>query len=208
MCSRTRKDLLVLAADRNMEAALVGLLNRRQSLRIREISFDVRVHPHRDSGCLHEGVTFLQPFQTQYDHALLIFDLEGSGDHQRSAEEIQNSLTDQLSASGWADRAAAIVIVPELEAWVWSGSPHVAEHLGWQGTMQQLRDWLSARKLWLSNHAKPVRPKEAVELVLQKTRRPRSSAIYAAIASSVSVERCLDMSFVNLKETLRRWFAQ
>ena len=41
----TRRDLVVLAADKDMEHALRGLLSRHKSLPIRQIAFDIFVHP-------------------------------------------------------------------------------------------------------------------------------------------------------------------
>lgn len=57
-----RRDLVVLVADKNIEAVIVGLLGRPQSLGIRAISFDVFVHPRRDPGCLTGADDFLRSF--------------------------------------------------------------------------------------------------------------------------------------------------
>jgi hypothetical protein len=45
------KDLIVLVADADMEAAVRGLLSRPSALGIRPISFDVKRHVQRDAGC-------------------------------------------------------------------------------------------------------------------------------------------------------------
>jgi hypothetical protein len=47
------KDLVCLAADRNIEAALRGLLERHPSLGIRPVSVDFHTHAGRDPGCFH-----------------------------------------------------------------------------------------------------------------------------------------------------------
>ena len=49
----TRRDLVVLAADKDMEHALRGLLSRHKSLLIRQIVFDLTsfVHPDHDVAC-------------------------------------------------------------------------------------------------------------------------------------------------------------
>ena len=98
------RDLLVLAADRNMEAAVRAVLGRPQALRIRPLDFQVRRHPQHDSGCLLHGASYVNAFR------------------------------------------------------------HV--------------------------------------------RRPRSSALYAALGEKVSVERCSDRAFLKLKTTLRNWFGE
>ena len=47
----TRRDLVVLAADKDMEHALRGLLSRHESLPIRQIVFDIFVHPEHHAAC-------------------------------------------------------------------------------------------------------------------------------------------------------------
>ena len=47
----TRRDLVVLAADKDMEHALRGLLSRHKSLPIRQIVFDIFVHSEHDAAC-------------------------------------------------------------------------------------------------------------------------------------------------------------
>ena len=43
-----KKDLVVLAADRDIEHALMGLFTRPEALGIRAIETDIRVHPGHD----------------------------------------------------------------------------------------------------------------------------------------------------------------
>lgn len=134
-----QKDLIILVADKNMEHALKGLLNRLPALRIREITFDLYVHPYHDSGCLNQGSDFLRPFVKQYGHALVIFDQEGCGQESDDRSILESDLEERLSAAGWKDRAKVVVIHPELESWVWSDSPHVESVLGWQWRNPDLR---------------------------------------------------------------------
>lgn len=74
---------------------------------------------------------------------------------------------------------------PELENWVWSDSPHVAQVLGWTDTTTPLRDWLRDKGHWTPECGKPSRPKEAVERVLRHVRKPRSSALYRRLSGSL-----------------------
>jgi hypothetical protein len=62
------------------------------------------------------------------------------------------------------------------------------------------------QKLLGPDEIKPQRPKEALERALQEVRKPRSSAIYRQLASTVSLEGCTDPSFRRLKTTLQTWF--
>jgi len=182
------KDLAVLIADKNIEGALRGLLSRPQALGLREISCDLYVHPERDPGCLLRGHHFLKPFAHRYAHALVIFDRDGSGREEEERAALERQVEERLSSSGWDDRAAAVVIDPELEIWVWNDSPHVESALGWSGDMS-LRGWLT-QKGWLpEGAAKPAQPKMAVEEALRLARRPRSSSMYHELARRISTDR-------------------
>ncbi len=200
------KDLVVLTACKDAGQAVEGLLVRHQALRIRPITYDAFKHPQRDPGVFLEAPEFLRPFVHLYGHALVIFDREGTGREGRLLrEEMERQLEEKLSASGWS-RAAVVVIDPELEAWVWSDSPHVEVELGWEGRNPTLREWLEQKGFLGEGQLKPSRPKEAVEAALCEARRPRSSAIYRKLAESVSVQRGTDPAFVRLRGVLQQWF--
>lgn len=196
-------DLVCLVADKNMEAAVAALLERREALRIREIQAEIQVHPRRDPGCFHEAPEFLDPLRTSYAHALILLDCAWEGAPHAAANDLEADLRRRLGEDGWAE---VVAIEPELEIWVWSDSTHVDRCLGWEGQEPRLRAWLSERALWPSGSAKPNDPKGAVESALRKVRLPRSSAIYRNLASSVSVDRCTDASFNRFCERLRAWF--
>jgi len=200
------KDLLCLVADRNMKAALDALLMRHQALGIRQIDFDVRVHPERDPGCFARGSDFLHQFQLQYQRAILLFDRDWEGAPTQDADRLEASVRQKFRSCGLADWAEVIVIAPELEQWVWSDSPEVARALGWHGRQPPLRDWLRTGGLWLDSELKPADPKTAVERALEHARVPRSSSIYADLASCVSVRRCQDAAFLRLRALLTAWF--
>jgi len=201
-------DLIVLVADRNMQAAVTGILHRYRSLGTRSIRFDVRRHPETDAGCRAKGAEYLAAFVGQYEHAILMFDHEGCGQEAVAADELEQEINNGLKGAGWGDDAATIVLVPELDVWVWSDSPHVEAALGWRGRNPGLREWLRQKEFLAEQATKPARPKEAMEAALRIVRQPRSSAVYEQIAANVSFERCSDQAFGKLKAILRRWFAQ
>jgi hypothetical protein len=203
------KDLIVLTADRNTEAAVRGVLMRPKTIGIRPLIFDIHRHPNKDPGCLLEGIEFLGTFVRMYEHALLVFDLEGCGQEKnKSAQDIEQDMEKEFSSAEWGERAAVIVIEPELDAWVWSDSPHVEKILGWAKHSPELRAWLIEKKYLEKGMSKPSRPKEALEDALRIARKPRSSSIYADLASKVSLARCTDRAFVKMREILRRWFRE
>jgi hypothetical protein len=142
----------------------------------------------------------------EYRYALVIFDREGSGREQLTALQIANKVRTQLEQNGWDDRAAVVVIDPELEAWVWSDSPHVDRILGWDGRIPPLRTWLVDSGHTLTVKGVPVRPKEALQAALQESKLRHSSAIFDQLGRSVSLDRCGDKSFRRLCVALRTWF--
>lgn len=199
------KDLIVLVADKNMEHAVKGLLSRCKALNIRVIDADIRRHPQKDSGCRTGGTEFLSTFRSLYTHALLMFDLEGSGADVFNPEEIEQELENILQ-SKWGEQGAVVVIAPELDIWVWSDSPHVDTVLGWDGRIPDLRSWLTSQGFQMTG-GKPSRPKEALEEALREVRKPRTSAIYQSLAERVSLKRCNDRAFVRLVTILQSWFS-
>ena len=201
-------DLVALVPCANMEFAIRGLLWRHQALGIRPLSARILKHPHRDSGCRTRGVELLRNYVGKYRHALLLFDREGSGDESRGREDMETDRENALRRAGWGDAAAAVVLDPELEIWVWSDSPHVADVLGWRSRTPSVRDWLQAQGFLRKGQAKPSRPKEAMQEVLRMAGRPPSSALFLELAQKVSLQRCRDEAFLKLKGLLRRWFGE
>lgn len=204
----TVRNLVALVADKNIELALLGLLSRHISLGIRPMVHDVFVHPERDPGCLLRGHDFLRPFCTRYEYALIMFDRMGCGRHNESRSILENEAEVALARTGWGTRAAAIVLDPELEVWVWANSPHVERVLGWHGRIPPLRTWLGEVGLVIGPRGKPIDPKKAVEEALRVVGKPRSSAIYGDLARSVTLEGCTDPSYLKLRGKLEEWFAQ
>jgi hypothetical protein len=198
------RDLILLVADRDQEATMRSLLQRPQALGIKKVSFDVRVHPRRDPGCRLEAHEFLRPFARQYRHALVIFDHAGCGREELTATELEGEVCAGIRPI-WEDRAAVVVVDPEIEIWIWSQSPHVARAVGWEKKQPPLRQWLRERGLW-GDAPKPPDPKAAMEAALREVRRPRSSSIFGEIAGRASVEGCSDLSFGRCRQVLDGWF--
>ena len=201
-------DLVCLVADKNMEAAISGLLERPAALGIRPIATEILVHPRRDPGCFHQAPELLNGYRASAEHALVILDRAWDGVPAESAEGVQEQLEEKLRVAGLAGWSESVVIDPELEVWVFSDSPNVASAVGWAGRNPGLRPALEARDLWARGASKPADPKAALEWALKEVRRPRSSSIYRELAGRVSTERCQDQAFLRLKGILRSWFPQ
>lgn len=196
------KDLVALVADNTMKAALENVLQRSNSLGIRPVTSDLYSHPRHDPGVLKESAMFLEPLRAQYENALVMFDRQGSGQEDKSAEELQDAVQSQLDRAGWADHSGVVVLDPELEIWVWSDSPHVSQVLGIAPS--DLNQLLSQHRS--SGNFKPSRPKELMEKVLRQSHIPRSSSLYADLARLVGVDRCTDPAFLQLRSCLTKWF--
>jgi hypothetical protein len=89
------------------------------ALGIRPVAFDVYPHPERDPGCRLKAHEFLRVALASHEHALVLFDRAGCGKEGVGRAALEREVEERLAASGWSARAAAIVMDPELEAWVW-----------------------------------------------------------------------------------------
>ncbi|OGQ79159.1 MAG: hypothetical protein A2289_03140 [Deltaproteobacteria bacterium RIFOXYA12_FULL_58_15] len=125
-----------LVPGKDERQTVEGLLSARcESLNIRSLVCEIIVDAiGRDPGCFRRG----------------------------SADEIESDVRQRLHVAGWNNRADVIVIRPELEAWVWSDSPHVDTVLGWNDRQPDLRSWLVTQGYVTQRDAKLVRPKEAI----------------------------------------------
>ena len=191
-----------------MDAAIDQLLtNRHPSLGIRPIEFTVARHFKRDAGCRVHAAERLDGHRHSYDYALVMFDREGCGAEDESRETIQTDVEQSLYNSGWAGRSKAIVIDPELEAWVWTDSPHTARVLGWKEEgYSELQAWLHDRNLWPAGHLKPPDPKEAFRRALKAKGLQRSPKRFENLARVVGLTQCQDPAFAELVATLAGWF--
>lgn len=199
------KDLAILVADKNTKFVVDGLFPRYQSLNMKQITYEIFVHPLRDPGVFHNAADFLRPLSNDYSYSLVFLDYKGSGQEGTHPQEIARGIKKDIERNGWPNRSEVIVLDPELEIWLWVDSPHTAGALGWNN-YSELKGWIIEQGIWEQNNSKPKRPKEAVEMALKKNRIPRSSSIYLEVAQSVSLDRCQDKSFRELRDILKKWF--
>ena len=200
-------DLIVLVADLDAHNAVDALLARPESLGIRPIGrFLIDRFIKRDSGCFGDSHEYLRPFVRQFSHALVIFDRHGCGRENLPREAIESDVEDRLAKNGWSNRSAAVVIDPELEAWVWSESPAVPIVLGWAGRDPDLRRWLEENGYIGPGDLKPADPKESLHAALRVVRKRPSASVFRQLAERIGLYRCLDPAFLKFKSTLQRWF--
>lgn len=204
--ARERMDLVVLVPDLDIAGTVEGLLNRPETVGARPVLFSITRHLRRDSGCRSGAAERLREYIRDYRYTIVLFDKHGCGNPRERRESIRDDVELRLSRNGWRDRCRAIVIEPELEAWIWNGSREVPSILGWNGDYGSLRNWLTSRRLWAADTLKPADPKQALKAVLRRTRKPLSASLYRRLAETVIVRRCVDPAFNEFRATLKQWF--
>jgi len=195
---------MVLCADSTMRAVIEEIVARPESLQIRNITCDVRASVlHTDGGLRRHGVRTLSVVRSRYRHGLLLFDRNGCGD-AREADIIEQDLEVEL-AHHWSNRAAAVVIDPELEEWIMGGHRHFQTVVGLGDV--NARRWLAAHG-WPQGRAKPAEPKAALTELFRAFNAKRSAASYRRVArrASLRTDRCRSRSFCRLVDLLRTWF--
>lgn len=197
-------DLFILAADKNVEYALTGALERYQAMGTRKITFETKVHVGRDGGARTSGVEILALEKNNHSATLLVFDFEGSGSNEASSISLEQKIDLQLINKVGA-MSKAIVINPEADIWIWGSDNILAQIFEWP-LPTKIRPWLAEKGFTFDQNGKPDRPKEALEAMTVIHGKPRSSAIYKKIASRISLNNCVDPAFQRLQNTLKLWF--
>ena len=126
------KDLFVLTADSDAQAIIGAILRRHRTLHIRPITFEIERHTGRDSGMVKDGpeIARVKVQKTEYSRLVLAWDHDGSGWHSRPPEDAALRIQTRLNGVTWADRSATVVLVPELEEWIWHCRESLAELMG------------------------------------------------------------------------------
>ena len=164
------------------------------------------MEPNHDPGCYERPTDLLRGYRQDAEHALLILDLAWDGVPAESGPDLEALIDEKLRQADMADWAVPLVIEPELEAWVFSTSPHVSIVLGWKGP-SSIRKTLEEQNLWKAEDSKPADPKAALEYILGRTGKSRSSSLFRRLASRVSTASgCQDRAFLRLKTLLQGWF--
>ena len=207
------RDCKFVVADKNMEFVIKGFFGRadfHHKLGCAQFAFDPSQDLHsvrgkNDPGLYANGDPVLRVCRQTHRYAVVILDAEWKG--SPGAAKIEERIKQHLAHAGLSPQeSAAIVIDPELENWLWIPHNTLGNLLGWQN-FQDLREFLRKQQLWTDGD-KPAPPKQALELVLKRIDKPRSSKFYAKIVQSVpSVRRCKDASFLKLRDTLCIWFS-
>lgn len=211
------EQLVVLVPDGAYPLVLSAIIDqRRPSLKIRKVSYKIVKDMFRDSS--REAVELLRPFQRQCSYALVIRDLHGSGWEAKGAAELESSLKEEMLASGWeSGKCEAVVVDPEIEAWLRFDSPHLhrlireraRRRIEWDDLLiQPLIDDFISKQGGKNEHGKSLNPKETFEEVLRYFGISRSNALYGHLAALESLKGCSVPSFNRVVGILRGWFPE
>ena len=199
------KDLVCVVADKQIKATIEGLLQRPRALGIRDVEAEVLLHPNHDPGCYDRPTDILHGYRQDAEHALIVLDYAWAGVPAESGPALEALIDEKLREADMADWAVPLVVEPELETWVFSTSPHVSTVLGWKSP-SSIRKTLEEQNLWRAEDSKPADPKAALEYILGRTGKSRSSSLFRRLASRVSTAGCEDRAFLRLKTLLQGWF--
>jgi hypothetical protein len=179
------KDLALLVADKNMDFAMRGILNRPKALGIRPVTFEIRQHVNRDGGVRTTGPETLALLRKQFHRGIAMLDWEGSRTKPKSAIELERDLDVRLARS-WGDRAKAIVIEPELDVWIWGSENALIKILEWPES-QGIREWL-AEPWEFSTVLKSLRPEKTTGHSGRDDAGPGVKDVVGGVCFRLSVE--------------------
>lgn len=206
------RDCFFLVADTNMAETVKGFLGRKrfyESLGTAPFDFDpagdlVVAAGDNDPGLFVRAHEILALYRRSHRRAVVIID--SAWDGSPGAEAIKREMTANLHKDGWDDEIFRVIVIdPELENWIWQKNVHVARALGFE-THEAMVEAMSHDGNWPAGKDKPIDPKGLWERMLRRARIPRSSAIYRKITSQVSISRCRDEAFLELRQALQSWF--
>lgn len=205
------KDLLFYVADADAMAFMQAILEKPRALGIRQIQVDFERHPQRDAGMVQSGAELVRMKKGFYQKALLMWDHHGSGrDRSHRPELVQHQIQSKLDTFTWQNNSAVIILVPELEEWIWYCESAILGHYGM--THAQLGQWMDdgVKKLGgtTADGVKVGHPKELFEYVVRyRLHRTISPRDFHEIAKRASIPKLMQChSFFSIVEKLRVWF--
>lgn len=147
--------------------------------------------------------------RTEYLRVILMWDHHGSGWHNRTPEQALTLIQRRLDGVTWTDRSAAIVVVPELEEWLWHCPTGVARCLGSEAGKAEEAISHEVDRLQLPRErCYRERPKELFEAVFYQIRRRKPlPADFDTLGSHANLaDWGTSPTFHRFVEALRVWF--
>lgn len=203
------RELVILVADGTMRAVFAAFFERQfhRTLSCAPFDFNPRLdlfnNPLEKDGGVHLRChEIVRPYLNTHRRALVVLDQQFGG--ERPAEEVRVEIERRLNANGWAGRANAVVIAPELEVLLWQDNVNVERALRHQGG--SLRRLLAADGRWPEGAPKPPAPKDLIQALIRTNRAGPPVVVYSQIAKAVSTAGCVDPAFHRVRDALRAWF--
>jgi hypothetical protein len=203
------RELVILVADGTMRAVFASFFGRQfhHVLSCAPFDFNPRLdlfnNPLETDGGVHRRChELLRPYLNTHRRALVVLDQQFGA--ERPAEEVRVEIEHRLDANGWAGRATAAVIEPELEVLLWQDNVNVERALRHQGG--SLRQLLAADGRWPEGAPKPPAPKEVIQTLIRTNRAGPPVVIYSQIVKAVSTAGCVDPAFNRVRDAIRAWF--
>lgn len=206
----TKRPLVILVADGTMKAVFQAFFRRAQyfsTLQCAPFDFDPMTDVfndplHTDGGVCIRCDELLRGFQRTHERALVVIDQQFGG--ERPAVHVRDEMLNRLRLSGWSEGAVQVVVIdPELEVWLWQDNRNVQRALRYSGPLRQ--DLIGSGE-WPQGIPKPLNPKDTMLQLIRRNRAGAPMAVYASIASRVSVNGCTDSSFAVFRSTVQDWF--
>jgi hypothetical protein len=203
------KDLFLLTADADALAFMKSLLARHQALGISCITYELMRHPMRDSGVIKDGPETARLYRGKFQRAILLWDHQGSGQERSSPEDASQRVQTRLDSVSWQSKSGAVVIVPELEEWLWHSYESISQYFNLE--LSRLTDWIgqyAARKRMAAELPMRKTPKELFEYVcIEKLKRTISPRDFEEIGKMVNIGALQESnSFSRVVRFLREWF--
>ncbi|WP_295639264.1 hypothetical protein [uncultured Methylibium sp.] len=203
------RELVILVADGTMRAVFTAFFERQfhHALMCAPFEFNPRLdlfnNPLEKDGGVHLRChEILRSYLNTHRRALVVLDQQFGG--ERPAEEVRVEIEQRLNTNGWAGRAAAAVIEPELEVLLWQDNVNVERALRHQGG--SLRRLLATDGRWPEGAPKPLAPKDVIQTLIRTNRAGVPMVVYSQIAMAVSTAGCVDPAFHRVRDALRAWF--
>jgi hypothetical protein len=147
--------------------------------------------------------------KSEYSRLILVWDHQGSGRESQSPERVATAIQERLEGVTWASKSAAIVLVPELEEWLWHCPAAIAKHLRVsEPELDELIAQCAPRLAKPPNQCRLEVPKELFEAVLyhRERRRPLPED-FEIIGKTARLSQWQSShTFATLTRVLQAWF--
>jgi hypothetical protein len=147
--------------------------------------------------------------KTEFSRMILVWDHHGSGWEKFKPDEAVTRIERRLDGVTWTDRSAGVVIVPELEEWLWHCPSSLARHFGSKAADFEATTTGALSQMNLTRErCCREKPKELFEAVLyQLERRKPLPEDFEMLGSSCNLTKWIGSeTFARFVEKLRAWF--